>query len=67
LAEDDTDILSDIWYNIGNIYIVMGDLEMAVQAFNLSLQYLPDNTEALNNLAVISDRQGNTDWAINYA
>lgn len=40
---------------------------MAVQAFNSSLQCSPDNTEALNNLAVISDRQGNTDWAINYA
>jgi len=26
LAEDDTDTLSDIWYNIGSMYIVMGDV-----------------------------------------
>jgi hypothetical protein len=40
---------------------------MATQAFQLSLQYTPDHTEALNNLAVITFRQGNIDLAINYA
>lgn len=67
LSEDDPDILSDIWYNIGNIYSTLGDLDMAKQAYNLSLGHLPDNTEALNNLAVITFREGKTDWAINYA
>jgi tetratricopeptide repeat protein 8 len=67
LAEDNSDILSDIWYNIGNVYIVVNDIEMAVQAYNLSLQFVPDNCETLNNLGVIMSRQGKAGEAINYA
>lgn len=59
--------MSDIWYNIGNIYINLGDLEMAKQAYKSALALLPENMEVLNNMAVISWREGNLDLAINYA
>ena len=39
---------------------------MAIHAYELALTHIPDNVEALNNLAVIHYRQGNTDLAINY-
>ena len=38
-----------------------------MEAFKISLNYRPDNHEALNNLAVIESRKGNIDAAINYA
>ena len=40
---------------------------MAIQTYELSLKHMPDNTEALNNLAVIQFQKGNNDGAINYA
>lgn len=41
MAEDDTDMLSNIWYNVGNLYITLGDTEMAKQSFNLSVMNNP--------------------------
>jgi hypothetical protein len=29
MADEDIEVMSDIWYNIGNIYINLGDLDMA--------------------------------------
>ncbi len=40
---------------------------MAVEAYTLSLTYMPDNIETLNNMAVIESRKNNVDSAINYA
>lgn len=52
-GRDDPLIYSDVWYNIGYIYTIFGELELAIEAFKISLSYRPDNYETLNNLAVI--------------
>lgn len=44
MAADDIEVMSDIWYNIGNIYINLGDLDMAKQAFKSSIALVPENT-----------------------
>ena len=56
MAEDDVDVLADVWYNIGGIYILVGDLDMAKQAYTTAIGLMPDHTEALNNMAIISWR-----------
>ena len=66
-GKDDPIIYSDLWYNIAYIYTIFGELDLAVEAFKISLNYRPDNHEALNNLAVIESRKGNIDAAVNYA
>jgi tetratricopeptide (TPR) repeat protein len=65
-GRDDPFVSSDVWYNIAYIYTIFGELELAVEAFKISLNYKPDNHEALNNLAVIEAKKGNVDAAINY-
>ena len=54
LGKDDPVVFSDVWYNIGYIYTIFGDLDIATEAYKLSLNYRPYNYESLNNLAVIS-------------
>lgn len=66
-SKDDPTMASDVWYNVGYIYSILGDLDMAKEAYLLSLSFIPDNIESLNNLAVISSRKGHIDIAINYA
>ena len=59
-------LFTDVWYNIGYIYTIFGDLDMASEAFRLALNYMPDNIEALNNMGVIEYEKGNIESAINY-
>lgn len=56
MAEDDVEVLADIWYNVGGVFVVSGDLEMAKQAYQTAIGLMPDHTEALNNMAIISYR-----------
>lgn len=67
LADEDPELFTDVWYNIGNIYANMAELDMAIQAYESALAYVPENVEALNNLAVINYQKGNNDLSINYA
>ena len=53
LAEDDN--MSDIWYNVGQVAIGIGDLGLANQAFKVSISLNPKQAEALNNLGVQCD------------
>jgi tetratricopeptide (TPR) repeat protein len=46
---------------------MLGDLEMAIEAYKISISYIPENCESLNNLAVIESIKNNLDSAINYA
>ena len=42
-------------------------MELASEAYRLSLAYMPDNTEALNNMGIIEFKKGNIEAAINYS
>ena len=44
MAQDDVQVLSDVWYNIGGVYILMGDLDMAKQAYTTAIGLMPDHT-----------------------
>nr|CCC53854.1 conserved hypothetical protein [Trypanosoma vivax Y486] len=52
------EILSDVWYNIGHVGIVTGDLRLAERAFLVAIEANPNHTEAFNNLAVLHLRIG---------
>lgn len=52
-CSDQPQYLSDIWYNIGTLYINLGSLELAGRCFRLAVNYEPDHAEALNNMAVL--------------
>ncbi|WIA20159.1 hypothetical protein OEZ85_006009 [Tetradesmus obliquus] len=45
--------LPDIWYNIGQVAIGIGDLSWAQQCFRLAAALDPGHAEALNNLGVL--------------
>jgi tetratricopeptide (TPR) repeat protein len=66
-AQDDPLIISDVWYNVGYVYTLMGEKEMALEAYKLAVGQRPDHSEALNNMAVIEASRGKIDAAINYA
>lgn len=52
MAEND-EVLADIWYNIGNMLVALGEVNYARACFELSLTLDADNTEAANNLACL--------------
>ena len=45
--------LSEAWFNLGTIYFDKKDLKYAEKCFLKSLEYLPDDMEAWENVAVI--------------
>uniref|UniRef100_A0A7S0V2E5 Uncharacterized protein n=1 Tax=Polytomella parva TaxID=51329 RepID=A0A7S0V2E5_9CHLO len=57
LAADDA--LPDIWFNIGQVAIGIGDLNLAMQCFKIAISIDPHHTEAYNNLGVLEFRRGN--------
>nr|CCD17703.1 unnamed protein product [Trypanosoma congolense IL3000] len=62
VAEND-ELLANVWYNIGHIGISTGDLVFAERAFHIAVGTDPHHAEALNNLAVLQLRRGNTEAA----
>lgn len=56
-----------MWYNVGYVYTLMGDKDMAVEAYRIALTHHPEHIEALNNMAVIEASRDRLDSAINYA
>eukprot|EP00698_Gefionella_okellyi_P024631 TRINITY_DN8767_c0_g1_i1.p1 TRINITY_DN8767_c0_g1~~TRINITY_DN8767_c0_g1_i1.p1 ORF type:complete len:416 (+),score=85.46 TRINITY_DN8767_c0_g1_i1:326-1573(+) len=61
LASDET--LADVWYNIGQVAVGVGDVVLAYQAFKLAVTVDPNHAEAFNNLGVLELRQGNVERA----
>ena len=66
-GKDDPFAYSDLWYNIGYIYTMLGEVEFALEGYKNALKHRPDHIEALNNIAVIGANRGNLDAALNYA
>lgn len=59
MADDST--MADVWYNIGQMAIGVGDLGLAYQAFKISISVDPNHAESFNNLGVLELRKGNID------
>jgi tetratricopeptide repeat protein 8 len=54
LATDDN--MSDVWYNVGQIAIGIGDLNLAYQAFKIAISVDANHAESFNNLGVRPSR-----------
>lgn len=50
LAEDDN--MAEIWYNIGQVAIGIGDLVLAEQCFKIAVSVDSRHAESFNNLGV---------------
>eukprot|EP00397_Hematodinium_sp_SG-2012_P023622 GEMP01024557.1.p1 GENE.GEMP01024557.1~~GEMP01024557.1.p1 ORF type:complete len:276 (+),score=52.92 GEMP01024557.1:1148-1975(+) len=61
LADDST--MADVWHNIGQMAISVGDLGLAYQAFKISISVDPNHAESFNNIGVLELRKGNVDQA----
>jgi len=61
MAEDDN--MADIWYNIGQVAIGIGDLGLAYQAFKIAISVDNNHAESFNNLGVLELRKGNIEQA----
>jgi len=55
--------LSDIWYNLGQVALGVGDSSLAYQCFRLSLVHNNENPEAYNNLGILEMAHNRHDLA----
>ena len=63
---DDPVILSEVWYNISQMAMMMGEKDMLYRALKISLSYDSTNAEALNNMGIIYIKKGKVDTALYY-
>lgn len=61
---DDPIILSDIWYNISQMAMMMGEKDAVYRALKISLSYDGTNAEALNNMGIFDLKRGKADSAL---
>ena len=59
LASDNSG--ADVWYNIGQVAIGIGDLGLAYQAFKVSISFNANHAESYNNLGVLELRKTNVE------
>ena len=64
LSSDET--AGDIWYNLGNVYLAMGDNKLSYQSYKLALSSQPEHAEAYNNLAVLEWKRNKLEHAKSY-
>ncbi len=64
LLADDRN-MADVWYNIGQVGIGIGDVGLAYQAFKIAVGINPNHGESFNNLAVLELRKSQIDQARN--
>jgi len=53
----------DVWYNVGQMAIGIGDLGLAYQAFKIAISVDANHVESYANLGVLELRKGNVDAA----
>jgi len=61
MASDDT--MPDVWYNVSQVALAIGDAALANQALKITLSLNPNHAEANNNLGVLHARQGDLETA----
>jgi len=55
--------MGDVWFNIGEVAIGIGDLGLAYQAFKVAISVDANHVESYANLGVLELRKGNVDAA----
>jgi len=55
--------MADVWYNVGQVAIGIGDLGLAYQAFKIAVSVDSHHAEAFDNLGVLELRKGNIEQA----
>jgi len=63
LATASDDNMADVWYNIGQVAIGIGDLGLAYQCFKIAVSVDSNHAESFNNLGVLELRKGNVEQA----
>ena len=56
----------DVWYNLGNVLVAMGQFKLSYQCYKLALSSQPEHAEAYNNLAVLEYRRDRREQARSY-
>lgn len=64
LATDDN--MADVWYNVGQIGIGLGDVNLAFQAFKVAISVDHNHAESYNNLGILELRKQNYEAARAY-
>ena len=55
--------MGDVWYNVGQVAIGIGDLGLGYQAFKIAISIDSNHVESYANLGVLELRKGNLDAA----
>lgn len=63
LALADDNNMADVWYNVGQVAIGIGDLNLAYQAFKIAISVDAGHAESWNNLGILELRKGQIDQA----
>lgn len=63
LALADDENMADVWYNIGQVAIGIGDLGLAYQSFKIAVSVDNNHAESFNNLGVLELRKENIESA----
>eukprot|EP00741_Cyanophora_paradoxa_P011225 tig00020554_g10845.t1 len=63
LALADDSSMADVWYNVGQVAIGIGDLGLAYQAFKIAVSVDAQHAASFNNLGVLELRKGNVEQA----
>lgn len=63
LQQNDQSVEADVWYNLGMVYIGIGDQTLAYQAFKVACACDPAHTESFVNLGVLESRKGDREAA----
>ena len=64
LTSADDDESMDVWYNIGQLAMSIGDLGLAFQCFKIVMSLDNNHAEAYTNLGVLETRRGATEAAM---
>jgi len=63
LALADDNNMADVWYNIAQVAVGIGDLNLAYQAFKIAISIDSMHAESFNNLGILELRKGNIEQA----
>lgn len=61
--EDDDSVRGDIWFNLSQISIGIGDLSLAYSCLKISIAADPENAEAFNDMGCLEMRKANLEAA----
>jgi tetratricopeptide repeat protein 8 len=63
LSLSDDSSAADVWFNIGNLAVGIGDLNLAYQACKIAISIDAYHAESFNNLGILELRKGNIEQA----